>query len=324
LFLSIVSIKIYISVANRFKLFSVPHQGGVRKDIIPTSGGISFGMIYLLIVIGISAYFDVPQNYFYSIIIGSGFIMIIGFMDDIFHLSSGFRLFIQLAFVVFVCYMFGLPQSIHSLDKLLILMIIIIGSIWMINTFNFIDGADGLVATNCAIFSLVGGLFLLIQGQNNLSMLLFSLLGINLGFLYFNWSPAKIFMGDSGSLFLGSIFVIFSIGAYSNEVLNYWTWLILLSIFYVETTITLIIRIKRGENALKVHHSHHAYQQIIINSGKHEKPALLSIIIHTLWVIPMSILSFIYPDSGFLITLVTCLPLSIVFYLFGPYKTRNT
>tara|TARA_X000000368_G_scaffold406778_1_gene385484 strand:- start:636 stop:1604 length:969 start_codon:yes stop_codon:yes gene_type:complete len=322
LVLSIVSTKFYISVAKKFKLFSVPHDGGVRKDIIPTSGGISFGIIYLLIVVALSMYLNLPNSYFYSILLGSGLMLSIGFLDDIFHLSSSLRLLIQFIFVLFVCLMFGFLQSVDSLREFLILIIIIFGSIWIINTFNFIDGADGLVATNSAIFSLVGGFFLFFQGESNLALLLFSLFATNIGFLYFNWSPAKLFMGDSGSLFLGSVFIIFIIGAYSNEVLNYWTWLIMLSIFYVETTVTLLVRIKRRENALKVHHSHHAYQQIIISTGKHNRPALISIIIQSVWLIPMTLIASKYPEFGFLITLIVCLPLSVIFYFFGPYKTK--
>ena len=113
-------------------------------------------------------------------------------------------------------------------------------------------------------------------------------------------------------------FIIFIIGAYSNEVLNYWTWLIMLSIFYVETTVTLLVRIKRRENALKVHHSHHAYQQIIISTGKHNRTALISIIIQSVWLIPMTLIASKYPEFGFLITLIVCLPLSVIFYFFDP------
>ena len=323
LILSIVSTKIYISLAQKFKLFSVPHQGGVRKDIIPTSGGISFGLVYLLMLMILNYFYQIPNSYFYSIIFGSGTMLLIGFIDDIYSLSSGIRLVIQLFFVLLVCYLFDIDKILNgSIEYLIILPIIIFGSIWIINTFNFVDGADGLVATNTSIFALTGGLFLLFVDEKYLALLLFMLFALNIGLLFYNWSPAKIFMGDSGSLFQGSLFVIYTIGAFSTDAVTYWTWIILLSIFYVETTVTLMVRIKRRENVLKVHHSHHAYQQLIIRSGKHYWPALFSIIINFIWVIPMSVLSYIYPEKGFLIAIITCLPLSVLFYLFGPYRTK--
>tara|TARA_B100001250_G_C19805750_1_gene793220 strand:- start:1768 stop:2802 length:1035 start_codon:yes stop_codon:yes gene_type:complete len=323
LIISIFFTKIYICLAKKLGFFSVPHQGGVRQDIIPTSGGIAFGLTYLLMLLLLAAFIELPENYFLSIIFGSGFMLLTGFIDDIHSLSSSIRLVIQLLFVTVICFLFDVQSSFNSnLDYFFVLPIIIFGSIWIINTFNFIDGADGLVATNSIIFSLVGAIYLLLSENQILATLLLMLSAVNLGFLFFNWSPAKIFMGDSGSLFLGSVFVIFLLGSYIESPITYWTWIILLSIFYIETTVTLFVRIKRQENFLSVHHSHHAYQQIIITSGEHNRPALISIFINILWVIPMSSLSFIYPEYGAFIAVVTCLPLSFLFYFFGPYQTK--
>ena len=324
LILSILFIKIYILLAKKLKLFSTPHQGGVRQDIIPTSGGISFGSIYIVMILMLNIFHEIPQAYLLSIIIGSSLMLITGFIDDIYSLSSIIRLTIQLIFVILVLFLFDTQNSFHkNIDYILAFPTIIFGSIWIINTFNFIDGADGLVSTNSAIFSFVGGIYLLLTNDLILASSLFILSAVNIGFLFFNWSPAKIFMGDSGSLLLGSLFVIFIIGSYSQGSNMYWVWLTLLSIFYVETTVTLFVRIWRKENVFSVHHSLHAYQQTIINSGKHSRPALISILINLIWTVPMSFLSFAYPEYGALIVLVTCLPLSLVFYFYGPYQTKQ-
>tara|TARA_Y100000588_G_C14278450_1_gene935666 strand:- start:4786 stop:5820 length:1035 start_codon:yes stop_codon:yes gene_type:complete len=324
LILSILFIKIYILLAKKLKFFSTPHQGGVRQDTIPTSGGISFGLVYIVMILILNLFHQIPQAYLLSIIIGSSLMLITGFIDDIYSLSSIMRLIIQLIFVILVCFLFDIQNSFqNNIDYFIVFPAIIFGSIWIINTFNFIDGADGLVSINSAIFSFVGGIYLLLTNDLVLSSSLFILFTVNIGFLFFNWSPAKIFMGDSGSLLLGSLFVIFIIGSYAQGSNIYWVWLTLLSIFYVETTVTLFVRIWRKENVFSVHHSLHAYQQIIINSGIHSRPALISILINFLWTVPMSFLSFIYPEFGALIVLVTCLPLSLIFYFFGPYQTKS-
>ena len=109
-------------------------------------------------------------------------------------------------------------------------------------------------------------------------------------------------------------YLYFPPGFLENQI----TWLILLSIFYIETTVTLIVRIIRRENVFKSHHSLHAYQQIVIRTGRHNRPAIFSIIISIVWTIPMSILSYNFPYYGFYITLITCIPLSLIFYLYGP------
>ena len=324
LILSTLFIKIYILLAKKLKFFSTPHQGGVRQDIIPTSGGISFGLIYIVMILILNVFHELPQAYLLSIIIGSSLMLITGFIDDIYSLSSIIRLIIQLIFVILVLFLFDTQNSFHkNIDYILVFPTIIFGSIWIINTFNFIDGADGLVSTNSAIFSFVGGIYLLLTNELVLASSLFILSAVNIGFLFFNWSPAKIFMGDSGSLFLGSLFVIFMIGSYSQGSNMYWVWLTLLSIFYVETSVTLFVRIWRKENVFSVHHSLHAYQQTIINSGKHSRPALISILINLIWTVPMSFLSFAYPEYGALIVLVTCLPLSLAFYFYGPHQTKQ-
>ena len=321
---SMVLINIYISLAKKFKFFSKPHQGGVRQDIIPTSGGIAFGLAYLLMVFLFNMLQPVPQDYLSSIIYGSGLMLLTGFIDDIYSITSTIRLIIQLIFVMGVSFLFGVQDLLNSsLDYITLVPIIILGSIWIINTFNFIDGADGLVSTNSAIFSLVGGIYLLLNQQEILATLLFMLSAVNIGFLYFNWSPARIFMGDSGSLLLGSLFVIFLIGSYTEGLTSFWSWLILLSIFYVETTVTLLVRIRRKENVLSVHHSLHAYQQIIINSGIHSLPAKISVLINFLWTVPMSFLAFVYPEYGGIFLMFTCIPLAVCFYRFGPFQAKS-
>ena len=324
--LSVIFTYIYLRIATKLNLSSTPHKGGVRQDITPTSGGLAFALLYFIIFLLYDIYYAIPYSYKYSILFGSGLITLIGFLDDLYGLSSLFRLIIQFILLFTIGYFFDIHIWILNDDgysNLLISFLFLFGSIWLINTFNFIDGADGLVATNSAIFSLVSGLFFFLINENILSTCLWFLCAINLGFLVFNWSPAKIFMGDSGSLFLGSIFVVFIIGSSFSAQIPIWTWLTLLSIFYMETTITLFVRLWRRENAFKETHSLHAYQRLIINTGKHYKPAFYSIWINALWTVPLSFLCFSRPQYGMMITLLSWLPLAIIFYVFGPYQTRK-
>tara|TARA_B100001750_G_C15489326_1_gene590250 strand:- start:98 stop:1132 length:1035 start_codon:yes stop_codon:yes gene_type:complete len=321
-FSAIISTKIYISFAKKFQIASKPHQGGVRKDIVPTSSGVAFGFVYILIIFIFDNFFEIPSSYTLSIIFGSGLMLLIGFLDDIYPLSSSFRLLFQFLFLFLIGYLFDAYILLYQQYGLIISFVLLFGSIWIINTFNFIDGADGLLSTNSAIFSIFGGAYIFLSGEITLAISLWILSCINIGFLFFNWSPAKVFMGDSGSLFLGSIFVIFLIGSIVSMKNVIWPLLILLSILYVETTVTLIVRLWRKENAFSEHHSLHAYQQEIIRTGIHSRPSIISLIISFFWTIPMSYLAFIFPNYGLLICLITCLPLSIAFYIFGPYQTK--
>ena len=321
-FLTLVFVKSFIIIANKFGFKSVPHVGGVRQDIVITSGGIAFGCAYLVMILIFHYFQGLPQQIVTSLVLGSGIMMIVGFLDDIYSLSSITRLLVQFAFVAFLLWNFDATTFSYG-NPVIMIPIYFFGLTWLINTFNFIDGADGLVSTNSLIFSLTGGIFCFSSGNTSVAIVLWMLSAVNISFLYFNWSPAKVFMGDSGSLMIGSIYSIIIVNSLYSEISTIWAWLILLSIFYVETTITLIVRLIRRENVFKSHHSLHAYQQLIIRTGKHNKPAIFSIIISMIWTIPMSILSYNFPNYGFYITLITCIPLSILFYLYGPKLAKE-
>ncbi len=317
---------VYIKISTNLGLLSKPHKGGVRQDIVPTSGGIAFSLVFFLLIIIYDQFYVIPIGYKLSILIGVMFMTVIGFVDDIYGLSSTFRLISQFLFISLIGYLFNIHLWFFNDFKIMEALIIIIfipALIWHINTFNFVDGADGLVAVNSILYAATSGFIFFLTNNFTMASLLWMLSAINLGFLIFNWSPAKVFMGDSGSLFLGSIFAVFIVGSVSENQINIWTWATLFSVFYVETTVTLIVRLWRRENAFKDHHSLHAYQQLIINTGIHSLPAKISIYINMLWSIPLSIYCFLYQDYGFVIFFVACIPLSILFYLFGPNNTRK-
>ena len=322
IFLTLLFVKSFMIIANRFGFKSVPHKGGVRQDIVITSGGIAFGCAYLIMILIFHYFQGLPENLVISLVLGTGIMMIVGFLDDIYSLSSITRLLVQFTFVAFLLWIFDAIN--FSLGYPVIMIpIYFFGLTWLINTFNFIDGADGLVSTNSLIFSLTGGTFCFLNNDIPIALILWMLAAANISFLYFNWSPAKVFMGDSGSLMIGSIYAIMIVNSLSIEINAIWTWLILLSIFYVETTITLIVRLIRRENVFKSHHSLHAYQQIIIRTGKHNRPAIFSIMISMIWTVPMSILSYNFHNYGFYITLITCIPLSVLFYHYGPKLAKE-
>jgi len=325
LFLSLIVTSVYIKLAKYYRLTSKPHSGGVRQDIVPTAAGIAFGLLYCLIIITIDQIYVIPTAYKYSILFGGGLIAITGFLDDLYELSGVLRLCIQFAFILLISYFFDIHNLISNYERLFIIVYglpALFFLVWLINTFNFIDGADGLVSCNSVIFALFGGLYLYLSQEHHLATCLWSLCAINLGFLYFNWSPAKVFMGDSGSLFLGSIFVIFMLGSTINNQIPIYTWLILFSTFYVETTVVLFVRVWRKRNVFKEHHSLHAYQRQVITSGDHGRPAKISIIINFFWTVPLSYLCFLFPIYGLQITAVALVPLSFIFYFYGPYQVN--
>lgn len=321
--ITLISVSIFIEISKKVGFLSNQHSVSIREERVPRAGGVVFSLIFCSSLLIIKPL--IPQDYFWSILIGGGLISFIGFLDDLKGLSPFSRILSQMLFVFFISYNLGVFSDINyqaGSFKILFIPSFVICSVWMMNTFNFIDGADGLLSTNVALISLFSGIILFTQDQIYLGLSLLILASINLAFLTFNWAPARVFMGDCGSLFLGSLFVIIPTYTVLNSLVPFYTWAILLSVFYIETSVTLIFRIFEGKQIFKERHNYHAYQQLILSSGNHSAPAKISILLQVFWIIPLSSLSFIYNTHAEIITVTAIFPLIIIFYYFGPRKAK--
>jgi Fuc2NAc and GlcNAc transferase len=288
---------------------------------VPSSGGLAFALAFFISLTTINFFIPPDPSNLIFIFLGVGMMTIVGFLDDLKNLSAFAKILFQIFFCAVTIYALGLFNILYLMNEAwsyLILISFFLFLIWIINTFNFIDGADGLLASNTFVLCCVLSFLFYVSNNEYLTLCLISLAGVSLGFLSLNWAPAKIFMGDSGSLFFGSIFVVFICGSISQEILSIWTWLILLSIFYVETTVTLVVRLFRKENFFSGRHELHAYQRLVIKTQDHSSPSKVFVAIQCLWTIPATLFSFFYPQYDIYIYLITVAPMTIIFYYYGP------
>jgi Fuc2NAc and GlcNAc transferase len=109
-----------------------------------------------------------------------------------------------------------------------------------------------------------------------------------LGFLVWNFPPAKIFMGDAGSGFLGLMLAALSLQAAVLRPVLFWCWVVLLGVFVVDATVTLIRRLLRGERVYEAHRSH-AYQHAAIAFGAHRPVTLAVAAINVCWLLPWAL-----------------------------------
>ena len=105
---SVLIVFLYSRLANRLTILTSDTSVGVKREIVPTSGGISFGFLYCLIYIFINQYFPIHDSYTYSVLIGCTLMILIGFIDDIYGLSSFLRLAVQFFFILLVSYIFNI------------------------------------------------------------------------------------------------------------------------------------------------------------------------------------------------------------------------
>lgn len=145
--------------------------------------------------------------------------------------------------------------------------------VWMTNLYNFMDGSDGM-AGGMALFGFsIYGIASLMRGNESLAMMNFTIGAAALGFLYHNFHPAKIFLGDAGSIPLGFLASGFGVWGWQQGYWPFWFPLQVFSPFVADATLTLIQRIRRKENIMQAHRTHY-YQKLILMGWGHQKTAL--------------------------------------------------
>src|SRR6478672_8187451 len=196
-----------IKLIHRFQLFDVPDLRKTHQMPIPTMGGIAvyIGMCAALFLWYPFASEPFTITFFFSL----AMLFAVGIMDDLKDIRAYYKLAIQLSVALLVTIagvritsfdgLFGL----YELPVLVQYSVTVFALVGITNAFNLIDGIDGL-AGGLGFMSLIAlGLFLTLSGQTPVALIAFALAGALLGFLYYNFNPARIFMGDTGSLILG-------------------------------------------------------------------------------------------------------------------------
>ena len=263
----------YIKFAKYFELLAEINKRSLHKNKTPTGGGIVFSSIFNLTI----SYLLFFKGYFNDEIIfllmGSILASIIGCIDDYFNIRASFKFFIQIilgCLSIFAIELTNLPYS-HSINGSIFLFIVLFVLVWIMNVFNFIDGIDGLASAASVIISLtLAGVIFLEHGfSENIVLLLFVFI-ISVAFLIFNFPKAFVFMGDSGSLFLGFFFGFMAIRTIFLGELTIYNWMIISAYFISDTGITTFTRLIKVKKWYGEHRSH-AYQNIAKKINNHKK-----------------------------------------------------
>jgi Fuc2NAc and GlcNAc transferase len=292
-------------------LLDSPNSRSSHTIATPRGGGLSI-VICFLVVIGFSN--SLPRNIVFAFVGSGALIAAVGFWDDQGHIAARWRLSFHLLAALWVLFFLGAPPVFHvigfSFDTgWLGVVVVAFFLVWLLNLFNFMDGIDGIAASETIFVACAGAYFSWLNGLESLSYISLVLAASTIGFLILNWPPAKIFMGDVGSGFLG---LMFGIIAYANilEGGSVWVWVVLLGVFLVDSGITLLRRILSGDKWYEAHCSH-AYQHAA-KKWSHKRATIVSIIINLCWLLPLTYLVHLFEELAVLITCVAYLPLIYV------------
>jgi Fuc2NAc and GlcNAc transferase len=278
------------SFANHKDLLDHPNDRSSHVIPTPKGGGLAIMLTFYSTLTYLYVETQVDAKLFYALLSALP-VIIVSLIDDISPLPAKLRFSVQLISASTALYFLdgvdALNFTLFSLNGLWLNLLALFGIIWMTNLYNFLDGIDGYAASE-ALF--VGVAAYLVFG-NEVALILAV---ATAGFLIFNWHKASIFMGDVGSAPLGFIFAVLILNDASTP--HFLGWLILLSLFWFDATLTLLRRARQKEK-LSQAHKKHTYQRLNQAGFTHDRVVLLAmglnlVIFITLYFSPQS--SYLY------------------------------
>ena len=294
-------------------LLDIPNQRSSHQGATPRGGGLAIALVFLGGLLGLFLLDDLPTPIFLSLITGGLLVAGVGFADDHGHVPARWRSVVHiLAALAALTSLGGLPpvqfgSAVIDLgffgDALAVVFIV-----WMINLFNFMDGIDGIASVEVICIAAGAWWLAALPEGSFVGSLLALLIASTAGFLVWNWPPAKIFMGDVGSGFVGSVLAGLALATCTLGIMDVWPWLILTGVFLVDATVTLLVRIATGQTWYEAHNSH-AYQKASRRVGGHALITISVLLINILWLLPIAWIANLSPQHGWWLTLLAWGPL---------------
>jgi len=295
------------------RLVDVPNARSSHVVPTPRGGGLAIVLSFLLAVALLFAMGVISLGVFAAYVGTGGLIAVIGFMDDHGHIAARWRLLGHFAAASWgLFWLGGLPVvTVLGFDFDLVWVgdiLAVFYLVWMLNLYNFMDGIDGIASVEAICVCLGICLLYWISDVPDLIWLPLFLAASVIGFLWWNFPPARIFMGDAGSGFLGGVLGLLSLHAAWTKPQMLWAWVILLGVFIVDATFTLLRRLFRGDKVYEAHRSH-AYQFASRKMGSHMAVTLAVGMINICWLLPVALLVSKFELDGLVGVVVAYAPL---------------
>ncbi|MBY8972585.1 glycosyltransferase family 4 protein [Pseudomonas sp. P867] len=318
--ISIASSIFFTGLLRRYALqrnvLDIPNSRSSHSVPTPRGGGLAI-VLGFLISLGLMRSFDLIDNAFFLASFLAGItVAALGFLDDHGHIPARWRLLGHFLSAIWAVYwigglpsvtIFGLHVNLGWIGGALAVLY----AVWMLNLYNFMDGIDGLASAEAICACSSAALIYWMLGYEELLWPPIYLALATAGFFYWNFPKARIFMGDAGSGFLGITLAIISLKAASFSSTLLWVWLILLGVFIVDATFTLMRRLLRGEKVYEAHRSH-AYQYASRRFNAHVPVTLCVILINLVWLAPIAWLVAFDRIDGAVGMLIAYVPLVVL------------
>ena len=307
--------------ALRQGVIDIPNARSSHAIPTPRGGGLGMvlafgaGIVYLIFSNALPAAYD---PFMYALLCSGSALALVGFVDDHGGVPVRVRLLVHISAASLLVWATGRLAPVDfgfgPVDLgVFAYPIAVLGIVWILNLTNFMDGIDGLAGGQAVLASGLAAGFIYFSTSNLPAAMPAALLATSaLGFLILNFPPAKIFMGDVGSGTLGLFFG--GLAVWHSAVLGFewlYVWLLLLGVFVVDATYTLVRRAMRKQNIGQAHRSH-AFQRASRHYGRHLPVTLSSYSIILFWLAPWAWAVAFCAVPGILALAVAYLPLLVI------------
>lgn len=322
---ALISIGIAFAVsrtAARLGLVDVPNARSSHARPTPRGGGLGIVVAVIAGIAYATTVATIPVNP-WLLLVGATLVAGVGLFDDVRSTSPFLRLCAHSIAALLIVLAFPNSDRIQILDGLTLsgvstILICCVGVISSINVFNFMDGIDGLAASEAAFAA--GGAYLVLSlgGHQDASVVFICAIVFAgcMGFLVLNLPPARIFLGDIGSGFLGLVVSGIAVWTLAERLTSIWVWLILGGLFITDSSVTVVRRLARGENIASPHRMH-AYQRLARRWASHGRVTATAVAVNCLWLLPLSIAASLRPQLAPIFTGAALIPLWIAVWLLG-------
>ena len=316
--------------SHRFSKMDIPNERSSHLTPTPRGGGIAFVATSLVGFLLLLLNSELDHADLLALCCAGAIVAIAGHLDDRQKISGAtIRLGFHALGAIILIVGIGFPSQISLFDRTVDTGVIgsilgVLYLVWLLNLFNFMDGTDGIAASEAIFVCVAGAIFnFQLLSDINFSAAAIILASCTFGFLLYNWSPAKIFMGDVGSGYLGIAIGGLSLMAAKQQHELLWVWIILLAVFVSDATITLIRRLLRKQKPHVAHRSH-AYQHLAIRFNSHAKVSLLLLAVNIVWLLPIAFFVANKQLAGTTGVVIAYVPLIVAALVLGAGKDSAT
>jgi Fuc2NAc and GlcNAc transferase len=281
-----------LTLAERSGMITQPGKRQSHEIATPTGGGLGLMFSILVTSLCLQLVLPLPGYWWQNMLPGILLLTIVGWRDDKFPVSSLVRLLVQLA-VSFWLLGFGWSQ--FSLTGMALFTSIIVAMVWLMNLYNFMDGSNGMAGFQGVFTGLVLAVLFHMGEQYEMALIALAVAVACGGFLPLNFPRARVFMGDVASVPLGFIFASFAVYGIQAGSFSLAVFVLIMSVFLVDATLTLLTRVLSGERWYTAH-AQHVYQRLIAQGWSHSQVLVVYQAINVILVLPALVLARIYPQ----------------------------